>query len=89
MFWSLISGSLILCLEMCETSVLGLGQDLVCDRLSDYMTQIPRQLVDYIMAKSYEQHEFRELSGADEADIDKEITMEEFLKLEDEAQPGD
>ncbi|KAF2606752.1 hypothetical protein F2Q68_00044152 [Brassica cretica] len=38
--------------------------------------QIPRQLVDYIMAKSYEQHGFRELSGADEdeADIDLETS---------------
>ena len=32
--------------------------------------QIPRQLVDYIMAKSYEQHGFRELSGADEDEAD-------------------
>ncbi|KAF2573351.1 hypothetical protein F2Q70_00004308 [Brassica cretica] len=28
-FWDLVSGCLILCLEMLETSVLGLGQDLV------------------------------------------------------------
>ncbi|KAF3591452.1 hypothetical protein DY000_02022149 [Brassica cretica] len=27
-FWDLVSGCLILCLEMLETSVLGLGQDL-------------------------------------------------------------
>ncbi|KAF3571041.1 hypothetical protein F2Q69_00059970 [Brassica cretica] len=27
-FWNLVSGCLILCLEMLETSVLGLGQDL-------------------------------------------------------------
>ncbi|KAF3551514.1 hypothetical protein DY000_02008098 [Brassica cretica] len=27
-FWDLVSGWLILCLEMLETSVLGLGQDL-------------------------------------------------------------
>ncbi|KAF2537241.1 hypothetical protein F2Q68_00021615 [Brassica cretica] len=28
-FWDIVSGCLILCLEMLETSVLGLGQDLV------------------------------------------------------------
>ncbi|KAF2595328.1 hypothetical protein F2Q70_00043267 [Brassica cretica] len=62
------------------------------------------------MAKSYEQHGFRELSGADEdeadighcildnrgtnissgylaLDVDKEITVEDFLELEDEEQP--
>ena len=27
-FWDLVSGCLILCLEMLETSALGLGQDL-------------------------------------------------------------
>ena len=27
-FWDLVSGCLILCLEMLETSVMGLGQDL-------------------------------------------------------------
>ena len=30
---------------------------------------IPRQLVNYIMAKNYEQHGFKELSGEDKADI--------------------
>uniref|UniRef100_A0A0D3DKL3 Uncharacterized protein n=1 Tax=Brassica oleracea var. oleracea TaxID=109376 RepID=A0A0D3DKL3_BRAOL len=37
-FWDLVSRFLILCLEMLETSAMGLGQDLVRDRFSAYMT---------------------------------------------------
>ncbi|KAF2595331.1 hypothetical protein F2Q70_00043262 [Brassica cretica] len=45
-----------------------------------------RQIVDPIMAKGNEQRGFGELNGVDEADLNREITLEDFLELEDEEQ---